>query len=163
MIDITNWQKLLFWAKSFDKMSYTVCLYPFHILGMNGYQTGHPPCKKLFMNKYIKKSSAYDEECMFFRRQGDANSDRTYKWMTLLCWCRLHACHNHDWWASIHQHLENNKDLSLSSTFFSVNEYHRSAHNEPLFETRTASNFLHKSKRHHLYRKFFKGTLEADS
>ena len=118
MIDITNWQKLFFLSQSVDEMPYSVCLYSFHILGMSGYQTGHLPRKKLFMNKYIKKSSAYDEECKFFHRQGDANSDRTYKWMTLLCWCRLHACHNHDWWASIHQHLEDNKDLSLSSTFF---------------------------------------------
>ena len=47
------------------------------------------------MNKYIKKSSAYDEECMFFHRQGDANSGRTCKKMTLLYWCRLHARHSH--------------------------------------------------------------------
>ena len=56
MIDITNWRKLLFWTKSVDEMPYTVCLYSFHILEMNGYQTGHPPCKKLFMNKYMKKA-----------------------------------------------------------------------------------------------------------
>ena len=79
MIDITNWRKLLFWDKSVDEMLYTVCLYSFHILEMNGFHTGHPPCKKLFMNQYIKKSSAYDEECMFFHRQGDANSGRTCK------------------------------------------------------------------------------------